>query len=284
MQWSAELDIANNLLLPDDGPQGQSVREDFETQRLKITYARGLGHKWEIGVRANLTARNGGFLDAPIQAYHRLLGIQGNGLDNPQGRSHTPDNRSIFSFRDANGVGIDQGSAFGLGDTTICLQRQLTHNKFASGVRLGIKLPTGSGSNILGSGGFDGGAIIDARYQFAPKVAIFASAGGAFFGNSNIPNVRHSGVQGGLGLEWKRSSRASIIAQVDAATRVVTTGNPFADRTSVIGSIGYKHDVGRNRSYWFSLSENGDYHNYNAPFFGNIAPDVNLAFGYQWRR
>ncbi len=282
-QWDAQLDIANNLLLPNDGPQGQSVREDFETQRLKLSYARGLGGRWEIGTQANLTARNGGFLDAPIQAYHRLVGIQGNGRDNPIGRGNVPDNRSIFSFRDANGNGIDAGSAFGIGDTDLWLQRQLAANKFAAAVRIGVKLPTGSGAKILSSGGFDAGAVLDARYQFAPKVALFASASGAFFGDSEILNARRSGLQGGLGLEWKRSSRASIIAQIDAATRNVMTGNSFADRTPVIGSIGYKHDVGRNGSYWFSLSENSDYHNYNAPFFGNIAPDANFAFGYQWR-
>ena len=283
-QWNAQLDIANDLLLPDNGPQGQSVREDFETQRLKLSYTRGLGHKLEFGAQTNLTARNGGFLDAPIEAYHRLLGIAGNGRDNPVGRDNIPNNRAIFSFNDANGNMIDKGSAFGIGDTDLWLQRQLSDAKFASSVRVGFKLPTGSGSKIIGSGGFDGGVIFDARYQFAPKVALFASAGGAIFGASDIPNARGSGVQGGLGFEWKRSSRASIVAQIDAATRNVTTGNPFADRTPVIGSIGYKHDVGRNSSYWFSLSENGDYHNYHAPFFGNIAPDANFAFGYQWRR
>ncbi len=279
-----QLDIANDLLLPAPGPNGEIVSEDFETQRLKVAWRRGLGRDLEWGLGTNITARNGGMLDAPIEIYHKLLGLAGTGPDNPLGRDNVARGRSVFLFQNALGQGVNQGSAFGLGDTKIWLKKQLSRGKFSSAARIAFKLPTGSEGKLIGSGGFDGGVALDARYQFARQWAVFGNVGAAKYGNTSIPGAQKSGLQGGMGFEWRLSQRASVIAQMDAAKRVVTTGNPFADGTPVIGSIGYKRQVGPRGAYWISISENGDYHNYNAPFFGNIAPDFTMSFGYEWRK
>lgn len=282
-RFGMQLDVANNLLLPVPGPGGEIVAEDFETQRLKVSWRHGLGGDWEWGIGTNLTARNGGVFDAPIELYHQLLGLAGTGPDNPIGRDSVPRGRSVFLFQNALGQGVNQGSAFGIGDSRIWLKKQLSRGPFASAARVALKVPTGSESKLIGSGGFDGGVALDARYQFAPKWAVFGTVGAAKYGNTSIPGAQNSGLQGGLGFEWRIRKNESIIAQMDAAERVVTTGNPFADGTPIIGSIGYKRKVGERGAYWISLSENGDYHNYNAPFFGNIAPDFAFSFGYEWR-
>ena len=64
---------------------------------------------------------------------------------------------------------------------------------------------------------------------------------------------------------------------------VVTTGNAFADRTPVIASVGYKRQW-KSGALWAFFSENGDYTNYGAPFFGNIGPDLTFRFGYEFRK
>lgn len=283
-RFGMQLDIANNLLIPTPGSNGEIVTEDFETQRLKISWRRGLGHKIELGLGTNLTARNGGFLDAPIEWYHNLLGLAGTGVDNPVGRDNIPRGRSSFMFQNALGQGVNEGSAFGLGDSRIWMKKQLSQGRFSSAARVALKLPTGSESRLLGSGSFDSGVALDMRYQFAHRWALFGNVGAAKYGSSSIPGAAKSGVQGGLGFEWRIGRRESIVAQMDAARRAVTTGNPIADRTPIIGSIGFKKQISESRAYWVSISENGDFHNYNAPFFGNIAPDFTLSLGYEWCR
>ena len=283
-RFGVQLDIANNLLIPAAGPNGESVTEDFETQRLKVSWRRGLGHDLEFGVGANLTARNGGFTDAPIELYHHLLGLAGQDRDNPAGRDNLPRNRSILAFRNAQGQGVSEGSAFGLGDTSFWLKKQFSRGKFASAARVALKAPTGSESKILGSGGFDAGFAFDARYQFARKWALFGNLGAAKYGQSSIPGAHGSGWQAGLGFEWRVGKRSSVILQSDAASRAVTTGNPFADRTPVIGSIGFKRRLSKGRAFWLALAENGDYQNYSVPTFGNVAPDSTFSFGYEISR
>jgi len=278
-----QLDVANDLLIPRDGPRGQHVEEDFETQKLRLSYVRGLGKQAQLEVEAQLVARDGGVLDGLLASYHHLLGLAGSGLDNPLGRDAYPKGRSVFFFRDAGGNGVNQGSAFGLGDSLLTLKRQLSSGRVPLAARLLLKIPTGSGSKVLGSGGLDAGLNLDARLPISKHLAFNASVGAFAWGRSDIPDARRNGVSGTLALEY-RGRHTSIIAQTTGETRAVRTGNPFADRTPVVASVGFKHDVGRNKMLWACFSENGDYHNYRAPILGNIAPDYTLSVGFEVRR
>lgn len=282
-RYGLQLDVANNLLIPNTGANGARVEEDFEVQRLRFSYSRGLKGGLEAGVMLPIVARNGGILDGPIELYHRLLGLGGNGEDNPQGRSNIDRGRSVLFFQDADGNGVDEGSAFGIGDVSFSLKRPLTQGRFATAARIALKLPTASSRKILGSGGVDFGGGIDARYGVTRRLALYGTVGALAFGNADtVPDARRSGLQGTLGLEY-RGSRGSFVAQTDAATRNVRTGNLFADRTPVVVSVGYKRPVGKNRLFWVSFSENGDYENFHAPFFGNIGPDFTLSTGFECR-
>ena len=275
--------VANNLLIP-AASGGSTVTEDFETARTQLNYSRGIGGGWELGIRPTFIVRDGGLLDGPISFYHRLLGLSGNGQDNPTGRDNLPRGRDILFFQDANGVGVNQGAAFGFGDTELEARRQLSTGTFASAFRLGVKIPTGSGNRVLGSGGFDAGLGFDARREFGSRLALFGDVGAFIYGGSKLPNAARSGAQAGLGLELRAGNRDSFLAQIDAQRRTVATGNSFADRTPVIASVGYKHRYGSNRTGFVSFSENGDFTNYNAPFLGNIGPDLTLSIGMEWRR
>jgi len=282
-KFGLQLDVANDLLLPRDSSSGARVQEDFETQRGRLTVARGLGSSAQIEFEARLSARNGGILDGQISAYHRLLGLPAVGRDNPRGRGFYPNGRSIFFFRDANGNGIDEGSAIGLGDSLVTLKKQISQGRAPIAARALLKLPTGSASRVLGSGGFDAGLNLDARLPLASRVALNASMGAFAWGSSDIPNARRGGASGSLALEY-RGRRTSIVAQTLAEARAVRTGVSFADRAPVIVSVGFKRDVGRGKMLWACFSENGDYQNYSAPFFGSIGPDYSLSVGFEVRR
>ena len=275
--------VANNLLIPRDS-LGSQVEEDFETGRAELHFSRGVGHNTEVGARVNFLVRDGGSFDNFISFYHRVFGLPGNGPDNPRGRDNIPRGRDILRFRDAQGNGVNQGGAFGFGDTILEARRALSSGDFASTVRLGLKIPTGNGTRILGSGGTDFGIGLDARRAFGSRLALFGDVGAFVYGNSKIPNAAKSGAQAGLGFELRAGNRDSFVAQIDAQTRTVRTGNSFADRVPVLASVGYKRRLSKRKTLFVSFSENGDYTNYHAPAFGNIGPDLTLSVGLQVRR
>ncbi len=275
--------VANDLLIP-NASNGSQVEEDFETGRAEINYSRGLGQKLEVGVRTSLLVRDGGLLDGPISFYHRVFGLAGNGQDNPTGRDNLPRGRDILFFQDAGGNGVNQGGASGLGDTLLEVRRQLSDGPFSSALRVGVKIPTGNGTRILGSGGTDFGIGLDARREFGSRFALFGDAGAFLYGNSKIPNSSRSGVQAGLGFEFRAGNRDSFIAQIDAQSRTVRTGNSFADRVPVLASVGYKRRLSERKTLFVSFSENGDYVNYHAPYLSSIGPDLTLSIGLQVRR
>jgi hypothetical protein len=278
-----QLDIANNLMIPNVGGNGARVEEDFETQRLSFSYRRGLKNDFEAEVASSVVARNGGILDGAISFYHQLFGMDGNVEDNPVGRDNRERGRSVLAFDDGNGRGLSRGSAFRLGDTAISLRKTISRGDLASSARVGVKIPTGSDSKIFGSGSVDFGVMLDTRYRLSPEWALFGSVGAAKFGDSDIPNAKKSGLQGGLGVEYRKSARESWVAQIDAQTRTVTTQNAFADKTPILASVGYKRQINENRTFWASFSENGDYHKFKAPFFGNVGPDFTISLGFEIR-
>jgi len=275
--------VANNLLIPNPS-NGASVREDFETGRAEFSYARGIGRLLEIGAQGSFLVRDGGLLDGPLSFYHRIIGVKGNGPDNPAGRDSIPRGQDVLFFQDANGHGVNQGGAFGFGDTTLQIRRQLSSGRFASAFRVGVKIPTGSGHKILGSGGTDLGIGLDARRSFGSRFALFGDVGAFAYGGSSIPNASKTGTQAGLGFELRAGHRDSFIAQIDAQSRTVRTGNGFADRIPVGASVGYKRRLNERKTFFVSFTENGDYVNYHAPYLSNIGPDITFSAGLEWRR
>lgn len=280
-----QLDIINNLLAPAVGGNGATVIEDNEMQRLQFSWRQGIGKRTEAQFVLPVLARNGGILDGPISAYHKLLGLDGNGEDNPIGRDSLPRGRSVLFYQNATGQTVSAGNAFGLGDASFFLKHQLSSGKrSALALRAGLKVPTGSEKKYLGSGGFDAGFSLDGQYALGRHFNLYGSLGAAALGSADLlPGAGKSTVQGSLALEWTRK-RSSIIAQVDANSRVLTTGNSFADGTQSTVTVGYKRQLSRDRTFYASFSENGDYHNYNVPALGNVGPDFTLTFGMEWRR
>jgi len=279
-----QLDIANDLLAPNAGPNGAVVHEDFETQRLKVAWSRGLGSGLEFQAGTNLTARDGGILDGPLEWYHHLVGVSSDAEDDPVGRDNWPRGLDEMTYTDPQGNGVDDGGAFGLGDTTLVLKQQLSRGKFVSSLRAGLKLPTGSATNVTGSGGADVGLALNVRRQIARRWAAFGEFADYRYGHSPLPDASPDGIQGGMGLEWRIGRRTSFVIQNDASDRTITTGNAFADHTPVGGSLGLRFRQSPHRLLWCSMTENGDWVEYHVPYLSNIGPDLTLSAGVELLR
>ena len=66
-----QVDLFNNLLVP--SPRGAVVREDYEEQRLTVSWREGIGRETEVEVFLPVRYRNGGFMDQLLRVWHRLL-------------------------------------------------------------------------------------------------------------------------------------------------------------------------------------------------------------------
>lgn len=284
-RYGLQLDVANNLLIP-SATQGIRVVEDNEIQRLTLSWRRGVAPDTEFGVFVPVLWRNGGFLDSILSAYHRLFGLQGNSSDNPAGRRNEPEFRSLLQLTDSNGnLLVNQGNAFGFGEVSLTIKHSLLRStpRSALAARLGVKLPTGNPTLLLGSGTIDAGLSFDARYSVGRDFIFYLNLGGALHGRTGrVPNVEPGTFQEMVCVEYRPNHRDSFILQIEGSNPTVRTGNRFADRAQVTATFGYKRVLDRHLVWSAAFSENGDIHNYSLPAFSNIGPDFTVSTGLEW--
>ncbi|HLI48916.1 MAG TPA: DUF3187 family protein [Chthonomonas sp.] len=280
-----QLDLINNLLIPSPS-LGATVVEDNEYQRLMFSWHKGYLHNTELSVYVPVEWRNGGILDGIIRAYHRLFGLPANAEDDPLGRDHWPMYRSIWQIIDAQGhVLLNQGNAFGIGETTFIVKRSLlpVTSRGTLALRFGLKLPTGNTALLLGSGNVDVGLSLDARYIWGRNAIVYINIGGVRLGHPrHLPHPLGGVGQGAIAVEYRANNRDSYILQIDAAGPVMRTGNTFVDQANVTATFGYRRIMDRHTEFYASYSENGDIHNYTLPWFSNIGPDISFSFGVRW--
>ncbi len=282
--YRLQLDLINNLLIP--APTGASVVIDNEYQRLTLTWRHGLGDRNELQVQGGVLWRNGGILDGIITFYHHLTGLPADAIDDPLGRDHWPQYRSIIQVINSSGhVLVNQGNGFGLAETLVTLKHSLISptNRSALALRLAIKLPTGNPRLLLGSGNVDEGISLDGRYAVGRDITLFANVGGALLGHaSNLPGAAPHVQQAMLAIEYHPNSRDRYVLQVDAASTVMHSGNKLADQANVTATFGFTHVLNAHLALYASYSENGDIHNYTLPGFSNIGPDISFSVGAEW--
>lgn len=283
--FGLQLDLINNLLRPRPR-QGATVIEDNEMQRLAFSWRRGIGRGVEVSVTVPVLWRNGGALDGILSKWHRFFGFSTTLPDDPGGRDSRSEYQSRLFLADAQGnVLIRQGNAFGLGETRVILKHGLTgrSRRFGLAARLGLKLPTGNPVLLLGSGSFDLGLSLDARYTLGRKIIAYANFGGVLMGRATYaPGARPTMLQTFVGLEYRPNNRDSFLFQIDGNGLALRTGNAFADGSQVTATFGYKRVLDRHLVGFASFSENGDISNYSLPQLSNIGPDITFSTGLEW--
>lgn len=284
-RYDLQIDLINNMLIPDPTP-GIVVTEDNEYQRLRFAWRRGLNARTELGLFVPLLWRNGGILDGIIKAFHHLVGLPANADDVPLGRDHYPLYRSKLQLFDAQGrTVVDQGNAFGPGETIVTLKHRLVRAGERGGLalRAGLKLPTGNPTLFLGSGSLDAGITCDASYRLGREIALYGSLGYVALGKDRrLPGARPNTVQTLFALEYRPNSRDGFVLQIDGNGQFVRTGNAFADRSNVTVTFGYHRVLNRHHVGFLSFSEGGHIHNFVLPGLSNVGPEFTLSTGLTW--
>ena len=130
-----------------------SITLDGETEVWDLSYLRGLGNGWEVGVHVPLIKHSGGYLDRSIIRWHDWFGMPQGGRD---WAVNDELNYSITTSRTDRLVLLNRKR--GVGDVALFVGKELTSNLV---LRSQLKLPTGAPEKLMGSGGTDFNVSVD---------------------------------------------------------------------------------------------------------------------------
>jgi hypothetical protein len=148
--WDTSLIIASHNV--DETRDGEDLRLDGETTRLALTYRYGLSDKLDIGIEVPYLKHEPGTLDSMIDNWHNVLSFVGGGA-----RARREEDQLEIYYADSQATLVDiSDRASGISDIRLLAGWRLSESEGrATALRFGIKLPTGDGDRLLGSGGTD---------------------------------------------------------------------------------------------------------------------------------
>jgi hypothetical protein len=194
---------------------------DGEHRTLALDVRRGLTDTLTVGVRLPVRWRGGGFLDGIIDSFHDITGLPGGG------RPLFPADRFRVEGLDtsrrpvpwAGRAGTGVGNAELLGHWAF--QPQAPGRRFTAALVARASLPTGSGP--FSGTGAEGGLQLVAACTLHRALDVYAGGGGVASAHGTVDAIEYARArgQGFLALEWRPARRWSLVAEVDASTRLV---------------------------------------------------------------
>ncbi len=259
-EWSVGLSIANEMR------RRGALEDDHETTRLMYRHTRGT--QWgEWWVEGGVVTRGGGFLDPIIDGWHKNV----LGWSDPV-RNSTRMGRTVVR----DGGRYSFGSASGISDITVGVGKQLSRQISA---RAAIKLPTGSASNLIGSGGLDAGVSVYATQPINRRLSVVAQAGLVVQGHATrLPNARKWVDQEGLALVLAPNRRDEWIVQWQSERAPITGSESSVNGAHRLMTFGYRRKLGHNEWLEASFSEDEDLVNRRQPMIASSGPDFSVSF------
>ena len=200
----------------------ESVQLDGELQRLQFGLALPVGDTLGIRLELPLVRATGGHLDNFIESFHRTFNLpNGNRGSWPKNRlwiRHSREGVQDFLQADAHG---------GIGDITMRIGKRLGDSvDYLNTLWVSLKLPTGDGDKLTGSGSVDMAVSLAAAQRLGSRFTAQQQVSLSVLGHGErLPTQQKSAVwSGSLGMEASISSRWSAIVQVDGHTQVFVTG------------------------------------------------------------
>jgi hypothetical protein len=203
-----------------EAPDTRRFLIDGEALVLDATVRRGLGRDLDLGVRVPVQGRNGGRLDGFIDWWHRVANV-------PDGKrpaflqgayrvEGVTTEKVPFSWTDRSG--------FGLGDVEVETRWRAVQGADGSASLALVaraSLPTGTGP--FDGNGLGGGGQLVVAAPLGRSFDVYAGAGFTAQGQGPVHGVLYSPVRahGFLAVEWRPWRRLSLVAETDAASRLV---------------------------------------------------------------
>ena len=223
--WSVNLDtLWSNTFnwdqdFPGEGPERRSYLIDGEALAVAATLRHGLRPGWDVGLRLPVRWRGGGLMDGLIDNWHEATRL-------PNGSRPaflTNAFRVAGRLQDGRGFSWTRDSGSGLGNLELETRWRFADTPSASAAVVGrVALPTGTGSFAGHATAAGVQFLVDA--PLAGSLDVYGGVGGTVQGRGPVESVEYepARVHGFLALEWRPWRSLSLIAETNAASRLVS--------------------------------------------------------------
>ena len=226
-QWAFRVGylMSNSFAWAQDEPGETPTRRlfliDGEGHTLDLNVARGFGENVHLAARLPLRWRGGGVLDGLIDTWHRTFGLPDGDrpafLEDAFRVEGVSTSGRPFSWNDDRGTGLGNLELEG-------------RWRFRNGGRDGWRAALAARTTVpTGTSPFDGNALglglqVVAGKRLAGPLDVFFGAGGTVQGSGPVRGVGYetARVHGFLALEWRIFRPFHLVAETDAASRLVS--------------------------------------------------------------
>jgi hypothetical protein len=249
-QIDATLSEANTEMLQSE--RHSSLLFDAETRESRISVAYAFNDRWSARASIGHLWFGDGFLDSPIENFHRIFGF----TNGDRGRLGTTAPTIEVRRNDELLYALDRGQS-GIGPLLLDLTRSWQLNDRGSyGLSLGAKLPTGSRSRLTDSGSTDVSLSAFTLMTLGERMTLGARLGLLYQDDNRLlGNLARDYVPfAGMLLSYRLGQRWSAIVQADAHGPLYRDLPDFF-RTSGLFSFGFSRRFGDTAELLATLSE-----------------------------
>lgn len=241
-----------------NGADHESLFLDGETSQLTIRHRQSLGSCWQGELMVPFYQHTGGEFDRAIEDWHEFFGMP------DAGRQYFATDQLLYHYEDGSGekVRVDAPQS-GIGDIVLSVQHVLDCQATADTtgeeiiVRAGLKLPTGSLSELRGSGRSD--VFLDVQspvWRLTERWHGGASLGLMFPGrNARLPDQQAVVAFGALGAQFRLNHRYRAMMQFDWHTAFYRSELSELGGPTVVFSAGLRYLLRERQTLELSISE-----------------------------
>jgi hypothetical protein len=240
--------------VPGEDPAHRSFLVDGETLTLDATVSRGLRRNLDVALRVPLRWRGGGIMDGLIDGWHTAFGFPDGG------RPYFP--RDVFQVEGTT----TQGGTFSWTDQTgtgLGAVELATHWRFVDASAAApslalvgrVSLPTASGP-FQGHAAGAGVQLVLAA-PLASAFDLYAGVGTTVQGRGPVGGIEYEALRGHgfAALEWRPWRGVSLVAETDAASRLVANIERYPGTHWMLNVTG-RVDLGRRTRLDLGFTEN----------------------------
>ncbi|MCU7840419.1 MAG: DUF3187 family protein [Candidatus Thiodiazotropha sp. (ex Troendleina suluensis)] len=232
------MDVANNSI--EGTSDGEQVTLDGETYRIGVTWKKGFGSGWQLGIEVPYLSHRDGAMDNLIEDWHDLFGLSNSN------REDWPQNRLRYLYvKDGDERVSIHKSRQGVGDIQLFLSHTLRRDATGRNIALhtSLKLPTGDADSLLGSGAPDIAFWIsgsDAQLLKRWSMGVYGQAGLLIKGKADIlsEQQRDAALFGSVGTKWLAYDWLEIKLQLDGHTSLYDSAVDQLGGTAVMITVG----------------------------------------------
>lgn len=260
LEWRLDADWGNdfgwNQQVAGERPGDRRFLVDGEHRSLALALRRGFGQRWDLEARLPIQWRGPGFLDHVIDAFHgftRKLGLP----DNQRGRFARDRLRVLGRSPDGQPLAWVGQAGTGLGKLELAGRVRLgpaSPDAWTWALVPRVALPTGTGT--FAAPGLEAGLQLVSARPLGTRWDVFAGVG-ATWGTHTLQGLRYRRTRphAFAALEWRAARRLSLLAQVDAAGRLVSDIAAYPGLQSYV-RLGASFDMGQRVTLSAGFTEN----------------------------